>query len=173
MLDDDDQDAFEADAVVVVLNAVVRPLVCDDDLVDLDVDVVVKVVVVVVVVVVVDVVLLCLLLLYDVVMELVCQDGDADVYLVVDDVVYSCSIVDMLLDVHSDVVVHDDQLDVDDVLILIFDALLTSDVADPDALCISLLDGFLSLHVVCIYIVDVSAEAAFVVASLVGMASML
>ena len=96
--------------------AVIILLVCDDDLVDLDVDVVVKVVVVVVVV---DVVLLCLLLLYDVVMELVCQDDDVDVYLVVDDVVYSCSAVDIVLDVHSDVVVHDDQLDVDDVLILI------------------------------------------------------
>ena len=136
---------------------VVVPLVCDDDLVDLDVDVVVKVVVVVVVV---DVVLLCLLLLYDVVMELVCQDDDADVYLVVDDVVYSCSAVDILLDVHSDVAVHDDQLDVDDVLILILDAILISDAAvdDPDALCISLLDGLLSLDVVCIYVADVSAR---------------
>ena len=94
-------------------------LVCDDDLVDLDVDVVAKVVVVIVVVV--DVVLLCLLLLYDVVMELVCQDDDADVYLAVDDVVYFCSAVDILLDVHSNVVVHDDQLAVDDVLILILD----------------------------------------------------
>ena len=102
MVDVDDQDAFEADAEEVVLNAVVVPLVCDDDLVDLDVDVVVKVVVVVVVV---DVVLLCLLLLYDIVMELVCQDDDADVYLVVDDVVYSCSAGDVLLDAHSDVVV--------------------------------------------------------------------
>ena len=163
MVDVDDQDAFEADAVEVVLNAVVVPLVCDDDLVDLDVDIVVKVVVVVVVV---DVVLLCLLLLYDAVMELVCQDDDADVYLVVDDVVYSCSAVGILLDVHSDVVVHDDQLDVDDVLILI--AILISDAAvvilvlydvaaDPDALCISLLDGLLSLYVVCIYVADVSA----------------
>ena len=74
---------------------------------------------------------------------------------------------------HSDVVVHDDQLDVDDVLILILDAILISDAADPDALCISLLDGLLSLYVVCIYIADVSAEAASVVAILVGMASML
>ena len=170
MVDVDDQVAIEADAVEAVLDAVIVLLVCDDDLVDLDVDVVVKVVVVVVVV---DVVLLCLLLLYDVVMELLCQDDDADVYLVVDDVVYSCSAVDILLDVHSDVVVHDDQLDVDDVLILIFDAILISDAADPDALCISLLDGLLSLYVVCIYIADVSAEAASVVASLVGMASML
>ena len=121
MVDVDDQDAFEADAVEVVLDAVIILLVCDDDLVDLDVDVVVKVVLVVVVV---DVVLLCLLLLYDAVMELVCQDDDANVYLVVDDVVYSCCAVDILLDVHSDVVVHNDQLDVDDVLILIFDAIL-------------------------------------------------
>ena len=51
--------------------------------------------------------------------------------------------------------------------------LFLSDAADPDALCISLLDGLLSLYVVCIYIADVSAEAASVVASLVGMASML
>ena len=78
MVDVDDQDAFVADAVEVVLDAVIILLVCDDDLVDLDVDVVVKVVVVVVVV---DVVLLCLLLLYDVVMELVCQDDDADAIL--------------------------------------------------------------------------------------------
>ena len=81
----DDQDASEADDAEVVLNVAVIPLVCDDDIVDLDVEVAVKIVVVVVVV---DVVLLCLLLLYDVVMELVCQDDDADVYLVVDDVVW-------------------------------------------------------------------------------------
>ena len=47
MVDVDDQDAFEAGAVEVVLDAVVVPLVCDDDLLKLDVDVVVKVVVVV------------------------------------------------------------------------------------------------------------------------------
>ena len=91
---------------------------------------------------------------------------------------------------HSDAVVHNDQLDVDDVLIRILDAILISDVAvvilvlcdvvaDPDALCISLLDGLLSLYVVCIYVADVSAianvdaKAAFVVASLVGVASVL
>ena len=186
MVNVDDQDAFEADVVEVVLNVVVVPLVCDDDIVELDVEIVVTVVVVVVVV---DVVLLCLLLLYDVVMELVCQDDDVDVYLVVDDVVYFCSVVDVLLEVHSDVVVHDDQLDVDDVLILILDAILISDAAvvivlydvaaGHDGLCISLLDGLLSLYVVCVYVADVSAiavvdvETAFVVASLVGMALML
>ena len=73
----------------------------------------------------------------------------ANVYLVVDDVVYSFSDVDALLDVHSDAV-HDDQLDADDVLILILDAtliyavivvilLLYDVVADPGAFCISLL----------------------------------
>ena len=46
-------------------------------------------------------------------MELVYRDDDVDVYLVVDDMVYfCCSDVDVLLNVHSDVVVHDDQLDV-------------------------------------------------------------
>ena len=53
--------------------------------------------------------------------KLVYQDDDADFHLVVDDVVYLSSDVDVLLDVHSDVVVHDDQLDVDDVLTFILD----------------------------------------------------
>ena len=180
MVDVDNQDAFKPDDVEVILKVVVVvPLVCDDDA-----DIVVKDVVAVVV-------LLRLLLFCDVVMELVYQDYDADVYLVVDDSVCSCSDVDVLLNAHSDVVVaHDDQLDVDDVLMLILDAILISDVvvvilvlydvvADPDALRISLLDGLLSLYVVCIYVADVSASAivgawaAFVVASLVRVASVL
>ena len=66
---------------------------------------------------------------------------------------------------------------ISDVAVVI--SLLYDVAADPDALCISLLDGLLSLYVVCIYVADVSAiavvdaEAAFVVASLVGMAFML
>ena len=87
----DDQNAFEADDVEVAFKVVVVvPLVCDDDLIDLDVDIVVKVGVVVVGV---DVVLLCLLLPYDVVMEFVYQDDDTDVYLVVEDVVYWSTLV--------------------------------------------------------------------------------
>ena len=128
-------------------------------------------------------------------MELVSQDDDADVYLVVVDVDYFCSDVDVLLDVHADIVVHNDQLGVDDVLTLILDAVLMSDVvvdilvlydvvADHDALCISLPHGLLNLYVVCINADDVvaiamssfafvDAEAAFIVASLVGVASLL
>ena len=107
--------------------------------------------------------------------------------------VYFCSDVDILLDVHSGDVVHDDQVAAD-VLILIVDAIIVSDVvvvltlydviADPDALRISLFDGILSLYVICIYADDgfaiamsslavVDAEIAFVVASLVGVASLL
>ena len=94
---------------------------------------------------------------YDVVMGLVYQDDNADVYLVVDDVVYSCCGVDVLVDVHSDAVVCDDQNDVDDVLVLILDAVLIADVvvvvvdvhvlyvvADHDTLCVSMLDGLRS-----------------------------
>ena len=127
-------------------------------------------------------------------MGLVYQYDDADIYLIVDDVIYSFSDGNVLLDVHSDVV-HDDQLDVDDVLILILDGIimpvvvvdilvLCDVVADHDALCISLLDGLLSRYVVGIYADNVvamamsnfavvDAGAAFVVASLVGVASLL
>ena len=50
-------------------------------------------------------------------MGLVYQNDNDAFYLVVDDVVYFCSDVGVLLDVQSDVVVHDDQPYVD-VLIL-------------------------------------------------------
>ena len=58
-------------------------------------------------------------------------------------------------------------------------------VVDQEVLCISLLDGFLCLYVVCIYVDDEDAvamsncvvvddiKAAFVVANLVGGASLL
>ena len=120
-----DQDSFEADDAEVVFDFVVAPLVCDDDLVDLDADVVVKFGVGGVVV------LLCLLLLYDVVMELVYQDDDdhVDVYFAVVGFVHSlCSDVNVLLDVRPDVVMHNDQLDIDDVLMLTLDAILIFDV---------------------------------------------
>ena len=60
--------------------------------------------------------------------DVVYQDDDVDVYFVVDDVVYFCSAVDVLLNVRSDDVVHDGQLGVDDMRMLIPDAILTSDV---------------------------------------------
>ena len=86
------------------------------------------------------------------------SDNPADVYLVIDDVIHSCFDFDVLLNVHSDVVVCNAQLDVDDVLILIFDLIFVSNVVDDhDVLCISLLDGFLSPYVVCTYIDDVYA----------------
>ena len=72
----------------VVFDAVAVPLACDDELVDLDADVVVKVVVEVVIeIIVINIVPLCFLLPFDVVVDLVYQDDDADVSLVVDDVV--------------------------------------------------------------------------------------
>ena len=68
--------------------------------------------------------------------------------------------------VHFDVVVHNDQIYGDDVLMLVlFSDVVVSDVlvlydvvADHDVLCISLLDGFLSLYAVC-YADDVVAIA--------------
>ena len=150
-----------------VVVVVAEPLVCSDSVVDFDAHAIVEVIVIVVVVV--DVVLLCPLLPYEAVMELLYQDDDVDFYLAVDDVVYACSDVDVLLDMCSDVVVRDDQLDVRGMLMLTLDALLISDVVvvtlvlynvvvDNDALCISLLDGLLSLYV-CIYVADVVVTA--------------